>query len=235
MRNKILKTYEQYVVDYELSKDFAQTQLSDNNINDSYKIIYEQVFVDYLLMKDVVNDSTNENLNNVDIIESFNANDFDNDAKNFYESFNKSKRLTFLTSYTIEDIKTFKTYKLKGYNIGFAIKKNGDIILVHNNEEKVKGIGDLMIKKAIELGGDHLDHFDGFLTGFYKKNGFKLKNNIIFDEKYKPKDWKYEKIDIYNTDKSIYVEELKCKYTDFLKAENRYENGCPDIVYRNLK
>jgi len=237
MRKRIVKTYEQYAVDYELSKGFAgDTQLSKSDISASLKRKYEKLFVDYLLMMDVVDDTTNESLVVVDdVIDAFNKNDFDNGAQSFYDSYNKSKRITFLTPYSVDDIRHFKTYKLRGYNIGFAIKDNGDIILVHNNESKVNGIGDLMINKAIELGGDHLDHFDGFLTGFYKKNGFKLRSNEQFVEEYKPKNWKYERVDIYNTNKSIYVEELKTNNIEFEKAEKRYDSGRPDVVYRVLK
>jgi len=232
MKRKNIKTYEEYAVDYELTKDFAQTQLSDNMIKNSYKIKYEKLFVDYLLMKDVVDDITNENIN--DVIIAIKNNDFDTDSKKFYDSFNKSERLQYLTPYTVEDIKSFKTYKVRGYNIGFAIKRNGDIILVHNNENNIKGIGDLLINKAIEFGGDHLDHFDGYLTGFYKKNGFSLKNNIYFDEQYKPEGWEYERIDIYKPTKSIYAKELNVTVKEFENAEIRYNNGRPDVVYRKL-
>lgn len=236
MRKKIIKTFEQYAVDYELSKDvFNKKQLTENDIKNSNKRIYERLFVNYLLMKDVVDNVANESLiDNDDVIKSLNINDFDNDKKNFYVSFNKSKRLSFLTPYTIEELQSVKTYKLKNYNIGFAIK-NGDIILVHNNEPNINGIGNLLINKAIEFDGDHLDHFDGFLTGFYKKNGFIFKTNEIFKEQYKPKNWEYKSVDIYNPDESIYVDELIVDPKDFMNAEKRYETGRPDVVYRTLK
>jgi len=236
MRKRNLKTFEEYAVDYELAKDFADTQLSKEDISGSLKRKYEKIFVDYLLMKDVVDDTTNENLGVVDdVIDAFNKNDFDKDAQSFYDSYNKSKRITYLTPYSVDDIRTFNTYKLRGYNIGFAIKNNGDIILVHNNEPKVKGIGDLMIGKAKEMGGDHLDHFDGFLTGFYKRNGFTLKDNDHFAEEYKPKGWEYERVDIYNPNKSIYVNELEIDEVEFDDAEKRYDSGRPDVAYRILK
>ena len=233
MSKKNIKTYEQYAVDYELSKGFAQTQLTDNDISDSQKRIYERRYLNYLLMMDVADDFSNESSVD-DVIEAFKSNDFDNDAKNFYDSFNKSKRLSYLTPYTVEDMNFFKTYKLRGYNIGFAIKNNGDIVLVHNNEDNVKGIGDLMIKKAIDLGGDHLDHFDGYLTGYYKRNGFSLRNNEVFNDEYAPEKWHFKPVNIYDKDDSIYADELTVKIDSFKKAEKRYDSGRPDVVYRNL-
>jgi len=235
MRKRNIKTYEQYAVDYELSKDLDTTEITQDRIDEALKNTYERIYVNYLLMLDVVDDTTNESLVVDDVVGAFNTNDFDNDTQKFYDSFNNSKRLTYLHPYSIGELKSIKTFKLRGYDIGFAIKKNGDIILVHNNESNVRGIGDLMIKKAIELGGSHLDHFDGFLTGFYKKNGFVLRNNKHFIEQYKPESWEYDKIDIYNPNKSIYVEELNVDVDDFKNAEKRYESGRPDVVYRVFK
>ena len=231
MRKRNLKTYEQYLIDYQLSKGFDSTDISTNDINNVFKNKYEKMFLDYLLMLDVVDNISNENIN--DIIIDIQNHYFENNANKFFESFNKSKRISYLTPYSIKDLKRFNLFKLRGYNIGFAIKNNGDIILVHNNEN-VKGIGNILIQKAIQNGGTHLDHFDGFLTGFYKQNGFKFKNNDIFNDDFAPENWNYEKIDILNPDKSIYVNEYKVAKTQFIDAKIRYENGKPDIVYRKL-
>jgi len=123
---------------------------------------------------------------------------------------------------------------LRGYNIGFAIKKNGDTILVHNNEKSIVGIGNILIRQAIKMGGTHLDHFDGYLTGFYKNNGFVFNNNDEFDDKYAPKNWQYERVDILNPNKSIYADEKIVDVVEFQNAESRYDIGRPDVVYRIL-
>jgi len=230
-KRRNLKTYEEYLIDYQLSKTFDDTDLSTNDINNAFRYKYEKVFLDYLLMLDVVDDISNENIN--DVIIAIQNNDFENNVNNFFDSFNKSKRITYLTPYTISDLKKFNLFKLRGYNIGFAIKNNGDIILVHNNED-IKGIGNILIQKAIQNGGTHLDHFDGFLTGFYKQNGFKFKSNDIFNEDFVPKNWNYERVDILNPNKSIYMNEYKVSKTEFIDAKIRYENGKPDIVYRKI-
>lgn len=231
MKNKNIKTFEEYQIDYELAKDFDTSTIINSEIESIYKRKYDMLYLDYLLMKDVVNGAINESVD--DVVISINKNDFENDPNKFYQSYNKSKRVSYLTPYTVEDLKEFNLFKVRGYNIGFAVKKNGDIILVHNNE-KIKGIGDLLIKKAIEFGGDHLDHFDGFLTGFYKRNGFKLNSNDIFNQIYAPKDWKYNELDIYDPNYSIYAGELKVSKNKFISAEIRYENGMPDVVYRKF-
>ena len=40
------------------------------------------------------------------------------------------------------------------------------------------------MKSAIRNGGRHLDHFDGFLTDFYSKLGFKEYKRDKYDPKY---------------------------------------------------
>jgi len=99
---KTLKTYEQYAVDYELAKDFATTQITQNEVVSAYKSKYEKMFLDYLLMLDVVDDISNENKN--DVIVAIKNADFENGAQEFYDSFNKSTRITFLHPYTVEDL-----------------------------------------------------------------------------------------------------------------------------------
>jgi hypothetical protein len=103
MNKRFLKKYEEYAVDYELAKDFDQKQISQKQIKNSYKNKYEKLYVDYLLMKDVVDDFMIENLN--DVIISLKNSDFENDVQNFYNSFNKSKRIQYLSPYTINDLK----------------------------------------------------------------------------------------------------------------------------------
>ena len=232
MRKRDIKTYEQYLVDYELSKDFDTTSITSDRILKSKFIKYERIYLDYLLMQDVIGDNTNESLD--DVITSISRNDFDNDVDSFFESFNKSKRVEFLYPHTKEELKEFKLFKLSGYNIGFAIKKNGEITLVHNSE-KIKGIGDILIKKCIELGGTKIDHFDGFLTGFYRRNGLVFYGHEQFDEMLKPKTWVYGEVDINDPNESVYVNELKVSKSDFINASIRYSGGKPDVIYRKVK
>lgn len=119
-------------------------------------------------------------------------NDFEiNNFKEFLVSMHKSSRDAFLTPYTEEALKEeFTTYKLNGFDAGFAIKNDGDITSLHNNSG-VPGLGSKLIEKAKEFGGTKLDHFDGFLSELYEKHGFEEYQRLKWDDEYAPKNWDY--------------------------------------------
>jgi hypothetical protein len=89
-----------------------------------------------------------------------------------------------------------KLFKLRGFNIGFALKqKDGqftEIVAVHNNEPDVRGVGKLLVRAAVQNGGRYLDHFDGFLSPLYQSSGFREYARDKYDPKYDP-DGKFEK------------------------------------------
>ena len=112
-------------------------------------------------------------------------------AKDFQESATKSKHPDMLTDYSLSDLSKMKLYKLADYNIGFALKQNktnefDEIVVVHNNEPDVKGIGKQLMQSAIDMGGCYLDHFDGFLSSLYQSMGFVEYDRDKFDAKYDP-------------------------------------------------
>lgn len=118
-------------------------------------------------------------------------NNFESDPKEFYESMKGSKHEEMLTPYTVSELSQMKLFKVPGYNIGYALKKKDDktnkyneIVAVHNNEENIKRIGDELIQSAVKNGGCYLDHFDGYLSNFYERNGFIEYNREKFDPKY---------------------------------------------------
>ena len=222
-----VKKFNQFINERFVDVDYAQPELEiSSDIND----IYDKRYFNQLLMVDVVKENTNEDKN--DIVEKISSGSWKTTPKEFLDSVNSSKRVGFLTPYSLDELSEFKLFKLEGYNIGFALKYN-DIILVHNNEG-VGGIGKLLINKAIEFGGNKLDHFDGFLTGFYKSLDFKFDSNDYFLDEYAPDTWKYESLNINDPSKSIYAVELSVDYNEFEKAKARYESGRPDVVYRIL-
>lgn len=135
----------------------------------------------------------------VDVLNKINNDDYvRNDYESFVKEIQRNKRSEFLTPYTAEEFRDtgVQTFQVKGYEIGFALKPipNGgyDIISVHNNTP-VRGIGEALIDSAIRLGGRTLDHFDGFLSDFYKKKGFKEIGRYDWNPEYAPKNWNYEK------------------------------------------
>ena len=52
---------------------------------------------------------------------------------------------------------------------GFIVKANGELIALFS---MLKGIGQTLVKFAIEAGAKSLDCFDGYLVEFYSKAGF---------------------------------------------------------------
>ena len=108
--------------------------------------------------------------------------------KAFRDSLLKSKHQMMLTDYTETELSQMKLFKLKGFNIGYALKNHvgkpfSEIVALHNNEPNVHGIGDLLIESAISNGGCYLDHFDvDILNRIYGSHGF-----IEYDrDKYNP-------------------------------------------------
>lgn len=160
------------------------------------------------------------------------------DPRRFHESLTTSTRGGFLTPYSVESFAGMKLFKLEGYNIGFAVKSDGDVVSVHNNSG-VGGVGSELMQATIRNGGAKLDHFDGFLTGLYVKNGFsKVLGSDSWNDAYAPQDWKYEPVNIFDPRTSIHAKELATYDTieqmpAAMKAKIKsYEAGKPDIVYR---
>ncbi len=231
MRRRSVKTYEEYVEDYKRAQT-AVDETPDGLEADAMSRRYEQLYLEQLLMEDVASDVVSETATD-DVMSAISRGDFDKSPDAFYESFNASEKIEFLTPYTLEEVSEFNTFKLKGYNIGFAVKQDGDIVLVHNNSG-AKGIGDILIRKAIEMGGTKLDHFDGFLTGFYRRNGFVLDTTDQWADEYAPTEWRYEEVNIEDPMTSVYAEEKECSEREYMDAKIRYVNGKPDVVYRKI-
>ena len=185
----------------------------------------------------------------------------ENPVPEVVEKFNASlyggKRSGFLSYYSPQELARMDLYILKGHNAGFAIKDGDDIVSVHNNSE-LRGLGNEFMGKAKEVGGARLDHFDGFLSGLYRKHGFADVYEILqWDEQYKPESWNYDPINIMNPETSVYSEALSSlSYDDPsslpneetpVEAEdshkilinpnlkhNSYKYGRPDVILRKL-
>ena len=122
------------------------------------------------------------------VLELIQNDEFDTNPAEFKKSLSKSKHQEMLTDYDAKELKKMKLFKLKGYNIGFALKKKDgkhqEIVAVHNNEPNVKGIGKDLMKAAIKNGGVYLDHFSGYLDDFYSSLGFVEYDRDKFDPQY---------------------------------------------------
>jgi len=172
-------------------------------------------------------------------------------VKRFTESLYAGKRSAFLSYYSESELASMDLYLVKDHNAGFAIKDGDDIVSVHNNSS-LKGMGSEFMRKAKEVGGARLDHFDGFLSGLYRKYGFTDVYEVYqWSEEYKPKGWTYDSVDIMNSQTSIYAEtiqdkfnigkEIKVQAEDNFEIEiipadkvNQYKYGRPDVILRKL-
>jgi len=116
----------------------------------------------------------------------------------------------------------------------------------------LRGLGNEFMRKAKEVGGSKLDHFDGFLSGLYRQHGFTDVYEIYqWDEQYKPAGWNYDPVDITNEETSVYAKTIQDKYNvdkDMkVQAEDKFEieinpankvqqyrYGRPDVILRRL-
>lgn len=101
---------------------------------------------------------------------------------------NLSKRYSaYVSRYEPEEYERTgaKTYLMDDGRTGFALKPDGDIVSVFSGTHQ----GRAALQAAIELGGKKLDCYDGFLSKFYSRFGFKEYERWPWDEQYKPADW----------------------------------------------
>jgi hypothetical protein len=242
LRNIVRETLKEY-------KDTTKT-ININVTGETGKKQYEILQFEQELAKDVFRGSINEQTSL--IVQMIENDEWEKpqNAKSFMTSLYSSKRKQFLSPYSESEFNSMKLFKLKNYSIGYAIKSDGDIIAVHNNES-FGGLGPSMMKSAIRNGGTKLDHFDGFLTGLYSKNGFpNVKSIDLWNSEYAPDGWNYEKVNIFDAKTSAYAnkEEIKKLASnpeemkniaknynitrDLLDAIRNYETGRPSIIYR---
>ena len=170
----------------EIGKIKKMMGISHRPINTSY---HEHLIEIY---SDVYNEIAEEDeIDDKDIVlKKIKNNDFIDNPKLFLDSIKKSSRGEMLTEYSLEDLEDMLTFKLDGYDIGYALKKGYDdeyneIVSVFNNSG-IKGVGDELIQSAIKNGGRYLDHYDGFLSSFYSKHGFEEYKRDKFDPQYDP-------------------------------------------------
>lgn len=154
----------------------------------------------------------------------------------FLASLTSGKRSEMLTPYSAGDLAKMHLFKVRGFNAGFAIKSDGDIVAVHNNTG-VGGVGGELMKAAKRNGGTKLDHFDGFLSGFYERFGFKVVSHEAWNDDYAPHGWKYTPVDFFDPQQSVYAKAANSTpeeqwSPELIDAKKRYESGKPDVVYR---
>jgi hypothetical protein len=217
----------------------SHQQLFESFVDKSEMKKYEHRFNEHTLLQsdfETLNEAINQEV--VDLIQndSFDINNY----SEFKKALNSGDKGEFLSDYTEDDYGKMTTYKVSGYNAGFAIKPDGDIVSLYNNSGS-SGIGGELLKAAVKHGGNKMDHFDGFLTGLYSKNGFVEVSREQWNDEYAPKGWSYTPVNIFDPSTSVYVDEIskyktKEELPEELKAAiQRYSEGKPDVIYRVLK
>ena len=182
--------------------NYSQIDLLNESrfINKTGKRIQEVIF-ECICLREAMMDPLNESQianeqESIDVLKQIDNLDFVvNDYESFCNELLYNKRASFLTYYTPEQLKEYnvKTYQVEGYPIGFALKPDPidgliDIIGVHNNSN-IRNIGKALIRAAKKLGGNKLDHFDGYLSDFYQGLGFNEYERYKWDNRYAPKEW----------------------------------------------
>ena len=156
---------------------------------DKSKLAYYEYMME-MIEEDNNFDDSDEDIR-LDILSKIKNGEFVNDVDEFYDSIRKSTRPEMLTLYEKPDLGNMKLYKVDGYDAGYALKQHdedgeyNEIVSVFNNTG-VKGIGSELVKSAIRNGGCYLDHYDDYLTGFYKNLGFVEIDRLEFDPQYDP-------------------------------------------------
>lgn len=203
-------------------------------MRDLYKeCAYNSILCDELLLEKKIDVELSEKVKSlIDDESAWEINEYDS----FLESVSHSKRMEFLTKYTKDELVKLgiKTFKLKDYKIGFALKpveeegeKHCEIISLHNNEDTIGNIGDSLIQLAIKKEGDVLNHFDGFFSDLYKRNGFSIIYwSMMFNDKFADPKWNY---DLYGRPQILsrrlkkidkFVEDKELKELDIFDFDN---------------
>ena len=198
----------------------------------------QQRFADMIAMESSLL-SEDDGPGSPEVLEKLRGGNFDTNPESFYNSYQSKlagKNSSALSQYSLNDFKKMQTFKVPGEDIGFALKGGDEIVSVFNSSS-ARNIGDELIKAAVRVGGKRLDHYDGFLTGFYRRNGFKITTVVAWDDEYTPKGWPFTKININDPKQSVYANEYSDSpergSPDWVVKTKQYLAGKPDIIYRS--
>ncbi len=115
--------------------------------------------------------------------------------REFVKARNQSKRMTFLSEVSADDLKDHSLYLAHGGKVGYALDKHGDLQNVFNNGGP-QGAGKLAVVDAVKRGALTLDCFNKTLPEIYAQCGFKETGRIKFNPEFAPQGWDYERDDM---------------------------------------
>lgn len=97
----------------------------------------------------------------------------------FHEAKGSSDKINDATSpvYEVAEATTAEDGFYLDFNgrYGFIVKQDGELIALFS---MVRRSGDELVRQAIERGANRLDCFDGYLVGFYERNGFMVTERV---------------------------------------------------------
>ncbi|MBS4163646.1 Uncharacterized protein PRO82_000949 [Candidatus Protochlamydia amoebophila] len=121
----------------------------------------------------------------------------------FHDAITKANAGPTVYIYSIEEYAEMTMFLSTDKSFGVAVKLNGDIVSVFKDAKKApRGVVDILIPKALENEGTHLDCFNMPslpLPLMYAKHGLVPVAKVAFDPKEKPEGWdvdKYGKPDV---------------------------------------
>lgn len=106
-------------------------------------------------------------------------------ARALQQAYRDNPRAWNLTPHSAENLKNSRVFLSHGGKAGFVISSDGELQNLFNNSG-VRGVGAEGVKRAIAEGARTLNAYDGFLTPFYEKLGFRETERTEFDPKYAP-------------------------------------------------
>ncbi len=106
-------------------------------------------------------------------------------ARALQQAYRDNPRAWNLTPHSAEDLKDSRVFLSHGGKAGFVISLDGELQNLFNNSG-TRGLGAAGVKRAIAEGARSLNAYDGFLTPFYEKLGFRETERMKFDPKYAP-------------------------------------------------
>lgn len=91
----------------------------------------------------------------------------------FKEAMQRNPRAATLSQYSDDQLAKMELRMLKGGQAGYALNGDELVNLFNNGGRETRGAGSWLVVDAIERGARRGDHFDGYLTEFYRTLGFK--------------------------------------------------------------
>jgi len=112
------------------------------------------------------------------------------DAREFYAALSICSMPWVMTPHTFSELKAMDAnrYLVSNNSAGFILKHDGELISLFN-ESGIRGLGRVLLQRAIEMGARSLFCFDGHLVNLYTAFGFVEYKRVRWDDALAPSTW----------------------------------------------